>query len=53
MKMEAVSDVQPATQEMEVSLNSSALCSDLPPPISPSRMWNMSQNQRFPAKVFN
>ena len=33
---EAVSDVQPATQEMEVSLNSSALCSELPPPISPS-----------------
>ena len=33
---EAVSDVQPATQEMEVSLNSSALCSELTPPISPS-----------------
>ena len=33
---EAVSDVQPATQEMEVSLNSSALCSELPPLISPS-----------------
>ena len=33
---EAVLDVQPATQEMEVSLNSSALCCELPPPISPS-----------------
>ena len=33
---EAVSDVQPDTQEMELSLNSSALCSERPPPISPS-----------------
>ena len=29
-------DVQPATQEIKVSLNSSALCSEPPPPISPS-----------------